>query len=120
MGIIDKIKKSITDKAIEKEVAKALSDYNKNIYHRSHIPQQQKDASSGGASVVVGLAKRLGIRFGDITGSDYEDPEYELEEIDSAYDSDSYVRQGVDKYIDQMFKEGYGFYGKNPNAVEYI
>ena len=101
----------------------ALKQYNKNLYTRSNFPlSTQKDASSGGgaSAVIVGLAKRLGLRFGDLASTDFEDPEYDFDDIDSAYDTDSYVRQGIDKYIEQIFKEGWKFYGKNENAVEYI
>lgn len=101
----------------------ALKQYKKNLYKRDNISlHTQKDASSsGGASaVIVGLAKRLGLRFGDLASTDFEDPEYNFDDIDGAYDTDSYVRQGIDKYIEQIFKEGWKFYGKNENAVEYI
>lgn len=38
----------------------------------------------------------------------------------NGYNTDSYIRQGVDKYIDQIFKEGFEFYGKNTEVVKYL
>jgi hypothetical protein len=90
-----------------------------NLYKRKDIKPINTDASKP-TSVLIGIVNRIGLRFGDIGSKDFEDPEYNFNDVDSAYDTDSYIRQGVDKLIDQVFKEGYGFYGKNPNSVEYI
>lgn len=71
------------------------------------------------------LIKKVGLAF--VTGSgssgraNFEGPEgFEFEEIEKAYLTDSYIRAATDKYIDFMFKAGWDFGGKNPNAVEYI
>lgn len=91
----------------------------KDAFSRDKI-DYVKDAS--GSGILVTLSKRLGMRNGDVTSKDYEEGEYAsgLKEIDLAYEADSYVRQGLDKYLEQTFKEGYGFHGKNPSTVEYI
>lgn len=52
--------------------------------------------------------------------TDFEDPDFDLEDIQNGYNTDSYIRQGVDKYVDQIFKEGYNFFGTDANAVEYL
>ena len=91
-------------------LAKKLLNYD---YSVEDAGGTQRDPS---ASAV----KRVGLRSGDITSKDFEDPEFELSQIQTGYDADSYIRQGVDKYVDQIFKEGFEFYGKNEQAVEYI
>lgn len=79
------------------------------------------DASGTSANTdISGLVARVGLRNGDSTSNDFEEAEYDLSVISTAYDTDAYIRQGVDKYVDQIFKEGYGFYGKDEGAVEYI
>lgn len=82
------------------------------------------DLNDAGGSVsrdpTASIVKRVGIRNGDITTKDFEDPEFDLAQIQTGYNADSYIRQGVDKYVDQIFKEGYDFYGKNTQAVEYV
>lgn len=79
------------------------------------------NASSGSSRDIESTrVAKVGMRQGDITSKEFEDAEYDLTEITAGYDADSYIRQGVDKYVDQIFKEGYGFYGKNEQAVEYI
>ena len=78
------------------------------------------NASSGTRDPAETAVARVGMRQGDITSKDFEDPEYDLTEIQTGYDADSYIRQGVDKYVDQIFKEGFHFYGKNEATVEYI
>lgn len=78
------------------------------------------DAGSTQRDPASSTVKRVGLRMGDITSKDFEDPEFDLTEIQTGYNADSYIRQGVDKYVDQIFKEGYEFYGKNEQTVEYI
>lgn len=77
-------------------------------------------SSSQSTGLVAGILSRLGLRNGDITSKDFEDPEYDLSVISTAYDTDSYIRQGVDKYVDQVFKEGWDLYGKDTGAVDYL
>ena len=77
-------------------------------------------SSSKSTGLVAGILSRLGLRNGDITSKDFEDPEYDLSVISTAYDTDSYIRQGVDKYVDQVFKEGWDLYGKDAGAVDYL
>jgi hypothetical protein len=43
-----------------------------------------------------------------------------LREIDRAYDVDSYVRQGVDKYVELCLKHGYVFAGESEEPLEYV
>lgn len=84
---------------------------------------QNTDASgsSGGATgreLASESVKR--IVYKETNDTDYEDPEFDLSDIQTGYNTDSYIRQGVDKYVDQIFKEGYSFYGTDSNIVDYI
>lgn len=78
------------------------------------------DAGTSSRDPSASVVKRIGLRMGDVTSKDFEDPEFDLSQIQTGYNADSYIRQGVDKYVDQIFKEGFEFYGKNEQAVEYI
>ncbi len=53
-------------------------------------------------------------------GSDFEESIVDLEEVQRAYYTDSYIRRSVDKYSELMFKEGWEIPGKNTNATEYV
>lgn len=53
-------------------------------------------------------------------GNDFEDSPVDLEEIQRAYHTDSYIRRAVDKYAGLMLKNGWDFNGKNEAAVEYV
>lgn len=79
-----------------------------------------KDASAASREIATGLVKRVGFRNGDVTSGDFEEAEFDLAIITEAYNTDSYIRQGVDKYIDQIFKDGFRFYGKDPAIIEYL
>lgn len=50
----------------------------------------------------------------------FEPPEYNLEEINTIEDVDSYVRQAHRKKIGLAFKEGWDIVGKNVETLEYI
>lgn len=84
-----------------------------NVDYRTNDATASRDPSAT-------AIKRVGLRQGDITTKDFEDPEFDLSEIQTGYNADSYIRQGVDKYVDQIFKEGYEFYSKNQAAADYI
>ena len=82
---------------------------------------QDASGSSGGATGRELANQILGrVVYKDNSETDFESPTFELSELQDAYNKDSYIRQGVDKYIDQIFKEGYQFYGTDPNTVEYL
>lgn len=81
------------------------------------------DASgnSGGASgreLSSEVVKR--VNYKAVKGTDFEKPAFDMSDIRNGYDTDSYIRQGVDKYVDQIFKEGYTISGTDPNVTEYI
>lgn len=42
----------------------------------------------------------------------------DFSEIDNAYNTDSYVRQAIDKYSELIFKAGWSFKGNNEKAIE--
>ncbi len=89
------------------------------LKYLTNIDYQTQDASAS-RDPAASAVKRVGLRQGDITSKDFEDPEFDLTEIQTGYNADSYIRQGVDKYVDQIFKEGFDFYGKNQASIDYI
>ncbi len=69
----------------------------------------------------MSLVKRVGLAIlGGDGGRDFEPPEWDFEEITNAYNTEGYIRQAVDKYIEMMFKADWKWVGKNPAAVEYV
>lgn len=84
---------------------------------------EEKDASSssgGGAGRELASEFVKKVTYKENGDTDFEDPDFDLEDIQNGYNTDSYIRQGVDKYVDQIFKEGYSFYGTDTNAVDYL
>ena len=84
---------------------------------------QETDASgkTGGGTgreLASEIVKR--ITYKENGDTDFEDPDFDLEDIQNGYNTDSYIRQGVDKYVDQIFKEGYSFYGTDLGVVDYL
>lgn len=93
-----------------------------NTFFKELLPAapESRDASSSGGQreLASEFIKQIVYKTND--DNDFEDPDFDMEDIENAYNTDSYVRQGVDKYVDQIFKEGYSFYGKDTNTVEYL
>lgn len=92
-----------------------------NTFFKELLPAapESRDASSGGQRELASeFIKQIVYKTND--DNDFEEPDFDMEDIENAYNTDSYVRQGVDKYVDQIFKEGYSFYGKDVNTVEYL
>lgn len=59
--------------------------------------------------------------FGALTGrTSFEVAPYDFNRILKAIDTDSYVRQGVNKYKELMWKEGWDIVSENDDAVAYI
>lgn len=90
-------------------------------FFKELLPTARDAGSSGGGAnreLASEFVKR--ISYKEDNSTDWEDPEYSLEDIQSGYNIDSYIRQGVDKYVDQIFKEGYTFYGTDERTVEYL
>lgn len=75
--------------------------------------------SSGSRDPKSSIIKKLGLAVGE-SSDDFIEPEWNFEEITNAYNTEGYIRQAVDKYIDMMFKADWKWVGKNPAAVEYV
>ena len=82
--------------------------------------QDASGSSGGGASRELASEFVKRVVYKENNDTDFEDPDFDLEDIQNGYNTDSYIRQGVDKYVDQIFKEGYNFFGTDTNAVEYL
>lgn len=94
------------------------------IFSREKKNMSLTDAPASTKSNKAYLIKKLGLAFVDSSGAaakkDFQEPNFDLEEITKAYNTDSYVRQAVDKYVDLIFKSGWDITGKNQKAVDYI
>lgn len=91
------------------------------------------EAPSSGTAVSTGgggnrdpkqsIIKKIGLALtdgGGGGGKEFTPPEYDFQEITDAYNTEGYIRQAIDKYIEMMFKSDWEFVGQNPNAVEYV
>lgn len=82
--------------------------------------QKVEEASASARDPKKVAVKRLGQAIKSGGGGDFESSPVDLEEIQRAYHSDSYIRRAMDKYASLMFKQGWDFNGKNEAAVEYL
>ena len=78
------------------------------------------EASSSARDPKSVQVKRVGQAITGSSGGSFEDNPVDLEEVQRAYHSDSYIRRAIDKYVGLMFKNGWNFNGKNDTATEYV
>jgi hypothetical protein len=52
--------------------------------------------------------------------TDFQEPDYNLTDVAAAIDTESYFRTAVDKFVNEIWKHGWGFVGKNDDAVAYV
>lgn len=83
--------------------------------------KQIQEASSAARDPKKTAIKKLGqaITSGG-SGGGFEESPVDLEEVQKAYHTDSYIRRAVDKHSGLMLKNGWDFNGKNEAAVEYV
>jgi len=80
------------------------------------VLEARKDVTPIGSTVkFVGYATDYTSRSQFIYPEDFD-----FDEIETAYNTDSYLRQAIDKIVDLIFKAGYTITGKNQQAVDYI
>lgn len=85
-----------------------------------------KNSPSGSnRNPVDSIIKRVGLAFikSSSRGSgrqNFEPPDFDLNDIIAAYDTDSYIKQAIDKYTDLVFKAGWELVSSNEEARKYI
>lgn len=76
-----------------------------------------KSASRDPKSTRVGIVTP---RIGAGAEGQFEDSTIDLNLIERAYYSEAYIRRAIDKIAGLMFKSGWGFVSKNPEALTYV
>lgn len=91
-----------------------------DVFKRTKPIAQEAPGGATAAKLKQIKVKKVGLAF--VTGGrdQFNGPDYDFEQIISAYNTDGYIRQALDKYIELMFKSGWSITGKNVKAVEYI
>lgn len=95
----------------------------KKVRERPSAQVRNAPSSGGRRDPKNSIIRRIGLAFsrGSSSRAEFEGPEgFDLLEIEKAYNTEAYVRQAIDKYIDLMFKAGWDIVGKNQNAVDYV
>lgn len=65
------------------------------------------------------IIKAVGFASGSSSG-DFQSPDYDLSEVKTAINADSYIKISMQKYAQLMFKAGYTVTSQNDQAAEYI
>lgn len=86
------------------------------------IFQRFREAPAAARDMKKAMVKRVGLVFTSGQGGrqNFETAPYPFEDIIAAYNTDCYVRQALDKYIELMFKSGWTIKGKREEAVMYV
>lgn len=83
-------------------------------YHRPLVPQVTAPSRSQPRTFKIRWPFRL------TNARQFQPPDWDLSLVDRAYQTEGYIQQALDRYIELMFKSGWDFVGKDPKAVNYI
>jgi hypothetical protein len=83
------------------------------------MTEAPKSAQITPANLKNFIVKAIGLGGGSSSG-DFQDPDYDLSEIKTAANADSYIKISLQKYSQLVFKAGYSIVGQNDQAAEYI
>lgn len=86
---------------------------------KSLDPQDFKSLGKTMRVATIALGFR-GIALYTSARTTFEPSPYDFERIIQAVDTDSYVKQGVNKYKELFWKEGWDIVSENPDAVAYL
>ena len=97
---------------------KKLTQFKENFLSFFGFGRQTSEAKSDDNPLAraikkIGFAKNPG-------NTDFQTPDFDLQQINDAYNSDSYVRQAIDKYNELMFKEGWDIVTQDDGVSEYM
>jgi len=94
--------------------------------YRSELGLQDAPATNvrplriSSSRVVKRIRKTVAKFVSQIYRNNYEDPEWDFNEVDRAIQKESLLRRAIEKYVEQIWKNGFEFVGRNPNTVKYI
>ena len=107
------------------EILKPITSFFNSTISMKEVPASNKPSSGGsGQQINQGnidkfIVKAIGFQ-GENDSGDFSEPEYDLTEIKSAVEADSYIAVAIHKYTQLIFKAGYSIVSKNENASMYI
>ncbi|MFW6029010.1 MAG: LAGLIDADG family homing endonuclease [Halanaerobiales bacterium] len=84
---------------------------------RKRIREAPKDEENPLARMIKKIGYALG---GGSNRDDFVGPEFDLNQIEDAYNTDCYIRQALDRYIELMFKAGWKIRYQDPRVKEYL
>lgn len=91
---------------------------------RNSPPAVTEAPSRGGSRDLEGVVGRPKVRTRNLIDPDgireFVEPEIDFATIEMAIQTDSYVEQAIERYLELMFKSGWDLVGSNPAAVQYV
>ena len=112
------------------KIGNLFSVKSKDVYEQdkamiSNYPSSKKGDGNPNPTPVYSKAVHAGMVYNPSLVSRngeelYTPAEYNFATVANCLDTDSYFRRAVEKYVELIWKAGYSFYGRNPNAVTYI
>lgn len=105
-------------KTIEKSFMERVRDWFRNPFlsRKTRIEEKQEDNPFARIIKKVGYA----VFGGGSRADEFNGPDFDFEEIIRAYNTDSYVRQAIDKHVELMFKSGYHIVYRDERVKDYM
>ena len=86
-----------------------------NYRRRKPIRAAKKDDNP-----LAQIIKKVGYAISGGNNDSFQAPAFNLQQVEDAYNTDSYVRQAIDKYNELMFKAGWDIVSRNDKVSEYM
>ena len=96
-----------------------VDNYQNNVVAKALNPEEIKSINKAMkiASLALGFQ---GSTYYYNNRATFEPAPYDFDRIMQAADTDSYVKQGINKYKELFWKEGWKIVGENPDAISYL
>ena len=95
------------------KVAKKIK-YNRD---KKRLQKEAEDSESPWARKI----KKIGYSiFNTGRSNDFNTPEFDLQQVEDAYNTDGYIRQALDRYIELMFKSGWKVVPSSNKVKKYM
>jgi len=73
-----------------------------------------------GRRMIKRIRQEVMMFFTQVMRGVYEDPEWDFDKVEQALRKETLLRRAVEKYVEQIWKNGFQFVSKNTNAANYI
>jgi len=119
LGFTRKRTQADTDNYIDSTIQRYIND-RLDIIDAKGKSARGKSHSLSIAAVYATLKSQIFKALGYDSRDSFTAPEWDFKEVAEVLQTEAVFRRSVEKYVEQIWKNGFSFVGRNPQTVEYI